>query len=66
MTTACTITIDRLDDGWYRATCTLFPDYEVTRDTPEAAREAFEEIIGRILGERYPDQDPAAGPDAQA
>lgn len=66
MTAACTIVIDRLGDGRYRASCSLFPDWEVTRDTPEAAREAFEEVIGRILRERYPDQDPEEAPDARA
>jgi hypothetical protein len=66
MTAACAIVLDRREDGRYRATCSVFPDYEATRDTPEAAQQAFEELIGRILRERHPDQDPEEAPDTRA
>ena len=52
MATACTIRIERLDDGRYRATCTLLPDFEATADTEEEARRAVEEALRRHLAGR--------------
>jgi hypothetical protein len=56
MATTCTIRIERLEDGRYRATCTLLPDFEATSDTEGGARRAVEEAIrdyiaGRLSGE---------------
>jgi predicted RNase H-like HicB family nuclease len=53
MATACTIRVERLDDGRYRASCTLFPGCEATAATEQAAREAVEEIIGLYLAEQF-------------
>ena len=52
MATACTIRIERLGDGRYRATCTLLPDFEATADTEEEARRAVEEAVRRHLAGR--------------
>jgi predicted RNase H-like HicB family nuclease len=52
MATACTIRIERLHDGRYRATCTLLPDFEATADTEEEARRAVEEALRRHLAGR--------------
>ncbi|HXG12860.1 MAG TPA: hypothetical protein VNK04_24090 [Gemmataceae bacterium] len=52
MAAACTIIIDRLDEGRYRATCTVFPELEVIADTEEAARAGMEAAIGRLLRRR--------------
>jgi predicted RNase H-like HicB family nuclease len=53
MPTACTIRVERLDDGRYRASCTLFPDCEATAATEVAARAAVEAIIGLYLAEQF-------------
>jgi predicted RNase H-like HicB family nuclease len=49
---ACTIVIEPLADGKYRATCHFLPDCVVVAATPEAARQAVEEAIARYLRER--------------
>jgi predicted RNase H-like HicB family nuclease len=53
MAAACTIRVERLPDGRYRASCTLFPGCEATAATEEAAREAVQEVIGRYLAEQF-------------
>ena len=45
MMMACSIVIDRLENGTYRATCPVFPDLEAVAGTEEAARTAFEKAI---------------------
>jgi predicted RNase H-like HicB family nuclease len=51
-TTACTIVIEPLADGKYRATCHFLPDCVAVAATPEAARRAVEEAIAHYLRER--------------
>jgi len=48
----CGILIERLDAERYRATCPNFPDCQAVALTAEAARQAVEEAIARILRER--------------
>ena len=48
----CTIVIERLDDGGYRAICPLLPDCAAVARTEEAARRAVEVAIERHLRER--------------
>ena len=48
----CTIVVERLGDALYRARCTLYPDCQAVAATEEAARQAVEEAIARILRER--------------
>jgi predicted RNase H-like HicB family nuclease len=52
MAAACTIRVERLADGRYHASCTLFPGCEATAATEEAAREAVQEIIGLYLAKQ--------------
>jgi predicted RNase H-like HicB family nuclease len=49
---ACVIRIERLDEGRYRAVCTLLPDFEAVADTEDEARQAVEEAIRRHLAGR--------------
>jgi predicted RNase H-like HicB family nuclease len=56
--TACTIVIEPLDDGRYRATCHLFPDCEVVAATEEAAREGFQAVIAEVLSSRREEEEP--------
>jgi predicted RNase H-like HicB family nuclease len=57
---ACTIVIELLDDGRYRATCHLFPDCEVVAATEEAARDGFQAVIAEMLGSRREHEVPAS------
>jgi predicted RNase H-like HicB family nuclease len=52
MAAACTIRVECLDDGRYRAACTLFPGCEAVADDEEAARDAVQELIGSYLAEQ--------------
>jgi hypothetical protein len=51
-TTDCGIVVERLDAQNYRATAANFPDCQAVAPTAEAARQAVEEAIARILRER--------------
>ncbi|HEV3202919.1 MAG TPA: hypothetical protein VGY77_00980 [Gemmataceae bacterium] len=42
---ACVIVVERLEEGWYRASCTVFPELEVVAATEEEAREGFQEKL---------------------
>jgi hypothetical protein len=57
---ACTILIEPLDDGRFRATCHLFPDCEVVAPSEEAARAGFREVIAEVLRGRWPDENESA------
>jgi hypothetical protein len=63
---ACTIVIELLADGRYRATCHLFPDCEVIAATEDAARDGFQVVIAEVLcggqeeGEPVSDSPPPA------
>jgi predicted RNase H-like HicB family nuclease len=61
---ACVIRIDRADNGRYRASCTLFPGYEATGETEEAARLEMDEAVQRYLheGRRPESAEPSTGP----
>lgn len=49
---ACTVIVDRLDDGRHRATCPVFPDLEVVAASEEVARQALERAIEiRVRGQ---------------
>jgi hypothetical protein len=50
----CTIRVEALPDGRYRATCTLFPDCEVIADSEDAARRRFEALIAALLEKDLP------------
>jgi hypothetical protein len=39
------ILIDQTDEGQFRATCPLLPQYEILADSEDAAREAMREAI---------------------
>jgi predicted RNase H-like HicB family nuclease len=58
----CTIVIDRLEDGWYRASCPLFPDCEAVAATEADARQAVAEAIDRILRQREATRDVRKSP----
>lgn len=45
MTTSCTIMVEPLTDGSFRATCALYPDAQAVAPTYEAALRAFEQFI---------------------
>jgi hypothetical protein len=55
MPTSCTILVEPLADGRFRATCHLFPDCEVIAPNEEAARRGFEAVIGAVLRGRDAD-----------
>jgi predicted RNase H-like HicB family nuclease len=59
--TACTIRVERVEDGCYRATCTQLPDFEAVAATAEAARAAVEEALRRDVAARL-GTDRGAGP----
>jgi predicted RNase H-like HicB family nuclease len=50
--TGCIITVDRLDDGSYLASCAVFPELQGFGDTEDEAREALEEEIVRYLADQ--------------
>jgi tryptophan synthase alpha chain len=50
--TTCTIVIDRLADGRYRARCHLLPDVEAIASTEEEARQAVERSLEDFLRQR--------------
>jgi hypothetical protein len=60
---ACTIVIEPLDAGRFRATCHLFPDCEVIAPSEEAARAGFREVIAEVLRNRWPDEGESAPAD---
>jgi predicted RNase H-like HicB family nuclease len=55
----CSVVIDRLPNGRYRARCPQFPDCEAEAGTRVAARRAVEAAIDRILRERNRESVPA-------
>ena len=54
------ILVERIGDDAYRAWCPLFADCEAVATTPEAARQAVEFAVERILRERDAALPPAA------
>jgi predicted RNase H-like HicB family nuclease len=63
---ACTIVIEPLADGTYRATCHFLPDCVTVATTPEAARRGVEEAIALHLHERSrPATTPSDGSDPE-
>jgi hypothetical protein len=59
MASACTIVIDRLDDGRSCATCPNFPDLEVIADSEEAVRAGMEAAIEVVLRRRLGEEETA-------
>jgi predicted RNase H-like HicB family nuclease len=49
---ACLITVERLEDDTYLATCTIFPQLEAVGETEDDARQALEEEIARHLADQ--------------
>lgn len=45
----CAIQIERLDDGRYRASCTLYPDLETFGSTSEIAEQLLQDAIQEHL-----------------
>jgi predicted RNase H-like HicB family nuclease len=48
----CSIVVERLADGRYRASSHLLPDYEAVAATEEAARQMVERAIEQHLRQR--------------
>jgi predicted RNase H-like HicB family nuclease len=45
----CTVVVERLADGCFRASCPLFPDCEAVARTEEEARRAVERAVEALL-----------------
>ena len=60
MPAACSIVVERLASGSYRATCPVFPGLEAVAATEEAARRAAEEAIGDRIRRRSNGEGPVA------
>jgi hypothetical protein len=46
---SCVVIVNRLDDGRYRASCSVFPELEVIADSEDEARNGFEEMLEEYL-----------------
>jgi predicted RNase H-like HicB family nuclease len=46
---ACTLVVERLADGTFRASCPMFPDCEAVAGTDGEARQAVEQAIEQLL-----------------
>jgi hypothetical protein len=60
--TACTIRVERGDDGYYRATCALLAEFEAIAATEEAARLGVEEALRRDVAARLGTNGGEQGP----
>jgi predicted RNase H-like HicB family nuclease len=58
MPAACSIIVEQLEDGRYRATCSVFPELEALAATEEAARQGLEEAIAKHLRQQLGEEEP--------